>query len=175
MDYANVFRQTWAFPSSNPDATLQNSTAPSAKAVTPRCHLLELPTELRMMIWDYLLPSPKVLLAKKRDVTTDEDWENGITHRMQFYLEHHSGRSTLEVPLLAKVCRDTRAFLLDHGGFAFGKAGEGGIWWNAKADMLVIDSTWKEDDFKTHFDGMSGLQHVRHLALDTTQAADLAY
>ncbi|KAL2272820.1 hypothetical protein FJTKL_05980 [Diaporthe vaccinii] len=128
-----------------------------------------------MMIWETLLPSPKVLLAKRRDVTTDEDWENGTTHRMQFYLEHQSGQFKPQVPLLSKICQDSRAFLFDHGGFTFGKAGEGGIWWNAKADMLVIDSTWEDGDFVTQFDGMSGLQHVKHLALDITQAGNLAY
>lgn len=127
------------------------------------------------MIWGLLLPDPKVVLAKMRDVTTDEDWENGKTYRMQFYLEHYSSPSKLQVPLLSKICQDSRAFLFDHGGFAFGKAGEGGTWWNAKADMLVIDSTWEDGDFVTQFDGMSGLQHVKHLALDTTQAGDLAY
>lgn len=175
MHCTNVSPRTWAFPSSQPDATLQISTALVTKAVISRCCLLELPIELRMMIWGHLLPDPKVLLAKKRDATTDEDWENGIRDRIQFYLEHHSGRSKLEVPLLAKICQDTRAFLFDHGGFAFGKAGEGGIWWNAKADMLVINSSWEDGDFETEFDGMSGLHHVTNVALDTTQAADLAY
>ncbi|KAK7701658.1 hypothetical protein SLS64_010106 [Diaporthe eres] len=145
------------------------------ETATSHSRLLTLPIELRIMIWELLLPQPKVLLAKKRDLTTDEDWNNGITDRMQFYLEHHSGQSKPQVPLLSKICQDSRAFLFDHGSFAFGKAGEGGIWWNAKADILVIDSTWEDSDFVTQFDGMSGLQHVKHLALDTTQAGDLAY
>ncbi|KAK2603248.1 hypothetical protein N8I77_009719 [Diaporthe amygdali] len=128
-----------------------------------------------MMIWGLLIPSPKVLLAKKRDVTTEEDWENGISARTQFYLEHYSGKSNQQAPLLSKICRDSRDFLLGHGGFAFAKAGEGGVWWNSREDMLVIDFTWEDDDFVTQFDGMSGLQHVKNLALDTAQAGDLAY
>ncbi|KAG6354820.1 hypothetical protein INS49_003901 [Diaporthe citri] len=175
MDCSNVFLQTWTFPASQLDATLHNGTALVTRTVTSHSHLLTLPIELRMMIWGLLLPDPKVVLAKMRDVTTDEDWENGITNRMQFYLEHHSGQSKPQVPLLSKICQDSRAFLFDHGGFAFGKAGEGGIWWNAKTDMLVIDSTWEDGDFVTQFDGMGGLQHIKHLALNTTQAGDLAY
>lgn len=128
-----------------------------------------------MMIWEQLLPDPKVLLAKMRAVTTEEDLENGMTNRMQFYLEDHLGRSKLQVPILSNLCQDSRAFLSDFGGFAFGKDGDRGIWWNPKADMLVIDSAWGDEDFVTLFDGMNGLQLIKHIALDTTQAGDLAY
>lgn len=175
MDCTNISPPTWAFPAGQADASPQNGTDLATTAATSHSHLAKLPIELRMMIWGLLLPDPKVVLAKMRNVTTDEDWENGITDRMQFYLEHHSGQSKPQVPILSKICQDSRAFLSDHGGFAFGKAGEGGTWWNAKADILVINSTWEDGDFVTQFDGMSGLQYVKRLALDTTQAGDLAY
>lgn len=175
MDRTSAFLHTWTFPSSQMCVTVQETIGLATNAATPDCRLLKLPIELRMMIWDLLLPDLKVLLAKVRDVTTNEDWENGKTNRVQFYLEDHSGKSKPHVPLLSSICQDSRAFLFDHGGFAFGKAEEGGIWWNAKADTLVIDSTWDDVDFVTQFDGMSGLEHVKNLALDTNHAGDLAY
>lgn len=128
-----------------------------------------------MMIWEQLLPDPKVLLAKVRPVGTEEELESYMTSRVQFYLEDYLGRSKLQVPLLSNLCQDSRAFLSDFGGFAFGKDGDRGIWWNPKADMLVIDSESGDDELVALFDGMSGLQLIKHIALDTFHAGDLAY
>lgn len=175
MNWADVFRQAWAFSASEQHATTHISPELPPDKANSQAHLLALPIEIRMMIWEQLLPDPKVLLAKMRPVGTDKELESIMTSRMQFYLEDYRGRSKLQVPLLSNLCQDSRAFLSDFGGFAFGKDGDRGIWWNPKADMLVIDSTWEDEDFVTLFDGMSGLQLIKHIALDTTQAGDLAY
>lgn len=174
MNCTDIFRPTWAFPGHEQHTMAHNSPALAPDKANSQAHLLALPIEIRMMIWEHLLPDPKVLLAKIWAMGT-EDLENGITNRIQFYLEDYLGRSKFQVPLLYNICQDSRAFLSDFGGFAFGKAGDRGIWWNPKADMLVIDSTWDDEDFVTLFDGMSGLQLIKHIALDTTQAGDLAY
>ncbi|KAJ0115074.1 hypothetical protein J7T55_001483 [Diaporthe amygdali] len=137
--------------------------------------LLKLPIELRWTIWELLLPEPKVLLAKKRDIATDEDWARGVTSRPQFYLEPCPGCASPSHPLLAKICRDSRDFLSLHGGFAFGNPGEGGLWWNKKKDVLVIDHTWEHEPYTSIFDDMTGLENIGHVALDATQAADMAY
>lgn len=102
-------------------------TRPSHQSLAPTA-LFRLPPEIRHMIYKYLIPPPKAIRAASFHRPT----------KPEFYTGNH-----LLQPILAQLCAETRAFILNHGTYIFNKSDtESGLWWNPKHDVLVFEQEW---------------------------------
>lgn len=148
------------------------------------------------MIWNLLLPeSKKVVTAtthrievqtEQPDHMCQKQKKHGkcghkpkavVTHRLTFNPYQSYG-----VPILLHICQETRYHLLPRGNlisfpnqFAADLPQQRALWWNFK-DTLVFDSSWHKERLRDELlTAVTGLEHVRHIALTKDQAHSLGY
>lgn len=121
-----------------------------------------LPIEVRLMIWELLLPGRRLLKARTRP---DPDVPGGIL----FYIPH-------KTPILAQICVETRLLLHKHGVLTFSMlGGEPQCWWNPKDDVLFFDHKIRPSVAKWALRWVLGLRNVRNIALDQDHARSLYF
>lgn len=121
-----------------------------------------LPIEIRLMIWELLLPGRRLLKARTRP---NPDVPCGIL----FYIPH-------KPPILGQICVETRLFLHKHGVLTFSMlGGKPQCWWNPKDDVLFFDHKIRPSDAKWALLRVLGLGDVRNIALDQDHARSLYY
>lgn len=159
--------------------------------------LLDLPFEIRSMIWKLLLPGRRVFQARAMyglaptvngDETTKTPrikslspdasrWMFRVSDFNQGTNEYSVVYRGIVIPILLKICRDSRNFALQHGGFAFGNRAysEPGMWWNPELDVLFFNYDWNLGKDTWALCGLSGLEHVRNIAIHSEQAMYICY
>lgn len=153
--------------------------------------LFRLPPELRIIIWELILPGKRLLRARAwygRDRASHlEDGSSKISRcqgRWYFRVydwdlsDVHGSWPDLEIPNVLAICQESRSVALRHGSFTFGrrdKSHDTGTWWNPNLDVLGFDHLW---DLKQHpwaLQHLQGLEHVKNLAIDERQAWTMCY
>ncbi|KAL1860271.1 hypothetical protein Daus18300_009325 [Diaporthe australafricana] len=135
-----------------------------------------LPAELRLMVWEYLLPGRRTLKAMARhgrprflsdECIASNDWEP----RWNFQIT-----SVVENPLLLRLCGESRAFALKKGHHVFFNIEykEPGMWWGPE-DVLLFNEEWLNKVHLNSLKDLSGLEHVQHIALDLEQSRYTAF
>ncbi|POS77882.1 hypothetical protein DHEL01_v203721 [Diaporthe helianthi] len=97
-----------------------------------RTSLFRLPSELRLMIWKFLVPDRKVLRA--RSCGTNLDPRRTDDRRFVFGFD-----TKVSQPIISQICAESRQCLLNHGNghFVFGLGHETGLWWGPQ-DVLLF-------------------------------------
>lgn len=173
------------------------SSLDSVAVTTPAMQgLFILPPELRSIVWGYLLPPPKILrpeakysYTKSQQRLAPEDrvprqWVLGFTqtplhppptnHDQRLRSQYFSVEC--KPPVLSQLCQESRRFILSHGSFIFGKgAADGGVWWNPQADTLLFTYEWSTRHESCALAGLTGLDQVRNVAIDSDQARYISY
>ncbi|KAI7779011.1 hypothetical protein LA080_001441 [Diaporthe eres] len=131
--------------------------------------LFHLPPELRLVIWKFLLPGRRVIKARSFGARLDPRRRDD--RRFVFGFD-----SKFSQPILSQICAESRQFLLNfgHGQFIFGLEGETGLWWGPE-DLLLFDQDWCIGWSTPSLEGLKGLDCVKNIALDSTQALYIYY
>lgn len=154
--------------------------------------LFRLPPELRIMIWELLLPEKRILRARAcygRDRASDLDDGsskkiNGCEGQWYFRVydwefdDDDGSYLTLETPSILTICKESRSVALRHGSFIFGRhddSHETGTWWNPKLDVLGFDQSWDLEQHLWALQHLQGLEHVKNVAIDERQAWSFCY
>lgn len=153
--------------------------------------LFRLPPELRLIIWELLLPGKRLLRARARygrDRTSQPDDGSSKTkgHQGRWFLRVYNWEmdddeclfSQLRTPIVLKICQESRKFALQHGSFIFGqcdKNRETGTWWNSELDVLGFDSSWNLELYPWALQNLQGLEHVKNVAIDEAHAWTVCY
>lgn len=152
--------------------------------------LFRLPPELRIMIWELLLPGKRLLRARAwfgrdRRSRLDDGSSNikGCQGRWNFRVSDwllcdvEGDFPMLITPTVLKICKESRIIALRHGFFIFGQRGsqETGTWWNPDLDVLGFDRSWDMDQHPWALAQLDGLEHVKHVAIDERQAWTVCY
>lgn len=134
-----------------------------------RTSLFRLPPELRLMIWKLLLPGRRVLKARSSGASMDP--RRSDDRRFVFGFDSKASQ-----PILSQICAESRQYLLvfGHGQFIFGLEGETGLWWGPK-DVLLFDEDWCLGWSTPSLENLNGLDCVKNIALDSTQALHIYY
>lgn len=170
------------------DGSVSSNTGP---VVQNQHGLFRLPPELRLMIWELLLPGKRLLRGRAwygRDRTDQLDHDSlnikGCQGRWYFrvYIWEIADREgyylRLRIPTVLKICRESRNVALQHGSFIFGQRNnsrETGTWWNPDLDVLGFDDSWNLDQHRWALAQLYGLEHVKHVAIDERQAWTVCY
>lgn len=174
------------------DHHLDGSVLSDTGAVTQNQRgLFRLPPELRIIIWELLLPGRRVLRARARygrDRTSHIDDGslniNGRQGRWNFrvrdWLLWDVGGSfvtQVKTPTILQICKESRSIALRHGLFIFGQRGskDTGTWWNPDLDVLGFDHSWDLDQHPWALAQLDGLEHVKHVAIDEQGAWSVCY
>lgn len=151
--------------------------------------LFRLPPELRIMVWELPLPGQRLVLARAwcgRDEIRRLSTTEIKGHQSRWFFRVHDwvyGRSEYnelqpEIPTVLQICRESRSVAFRHGSFIFGqqdKSHETGMWWNPELDVLGFDQSWDLDLHPWALARLSGLEHVKRVAIDETQACYFFY
>lgn len=131
--------------------------------------LFRLPPELRLAIWKFLLPGRKVVRARSCGATLDP--RRTDDRRFVFGFD-----SKVSQPILSRICAESRQYLLDYGQgqFVFGLGDEAGLWWGPQ-DVLLFAQDWCLKWSTPSLQGLKGLDYVKKVALDATQAEYIYY
>ncbi|KAJ0116059.1 hypothetical protein J7T55_005005 [Diaporthe amygdali] len=170
-------------PNTNQELAAQGTVAQG------RTCLFRLPLELRIMIWELILPGKRALRARagfrhvvnshressSRDVKGCQgEWFIRV-HDWNF---RYDNDFELEIPKILQICRESRGVALQHGSFVFrhrGNIHDTGIWWNSDLDVLGFDKSWDLDLHRWALGHLDGLEHVKHVAIDENQARSFWY
>lgn len=153
--------------------------------------LFRLPPELRLMIWELLLPGKRLLQARAwygpdRTIGPDNGASKIKGRQGKWYFRVYDwdirdwaySRKCLKIPNVLTICRESRNVALRHGSFIFGqldKSHETGTWWNPDLDVLGFDETWDLDQHQWALAHLHGLEHVKRVAIDERQAWTVCY
>lgn len=150
--------------------------------------MFRLPPELRIVIWELLLPGRRLLGAKAWSGTHRSASLNSGSRRnkeCRWFFHVHDWdclrsweNKSLEVPILLQICAESRSVALQHGQFIFGRRDDQtdtGTWWNSDLDVLVFDLSWNIHHHSWALSGLQGLEHVKHLAIDEEQDIDVVF
>lgn len=131
--------------------------------------LFRLPPELRLMIWELLLPDGRMLKARSSGASKDP--RRSDDRRFVFGFD-----CKVSQPILSQICAESRQYLLDHGNgqFIFGLEGEAGFWWGPD-DVLLFDEEWCLRWATPSLEALKGLDLVKNIALDANQARYIYY
>ncbi|KAG6357188.1 hypothetical protein INS49_015066 [Diaporthe citri] len=153
--------------------------------------LFRLPPELRIIIWELLLPGERILRARARfgrdrrnplDNGSSKTKKRRGTWHFRVYkweigdYEGHFLR--LPIPTVLEICRESRQVALRHGSFIFGQRDnvrEAGTWWNPDLDVLAFDHSWDLDQHPWALEELYGLEHVKNIAIDEQLAWTFRY
>lgn len=153
--------------------------------------LFRLPPELRIMIWELLLPGKRLLRARAwfgRDRRSRlDDGSSKIKNRrgtwhfrvFEWEMVDYTGRFLeLPIPTVLKICRESRQVALRHGSFIFGQRDEireTGTWWNPDLDVLGFDHQWDLEQDPWALEELQGLEQVKNVAIDERIAWTFRY
>lgn len=153
--------------------------------------LFRLPPELRIIIWELILPGKRLLRARAwygRDrashLESGSSKISSCTGRWYFRVyDWVSGDIDgswlgLEIPNALVICQESRNIALRHGSFIFGrcdKSHDTGTWWNPNLDVLGFDHLWDLNQHPWALQHLQGLEHVKNLAIDERQAWTMCY
>lgn len=152
----------------------QKKTAPSQDTAVLSCEgfaktdaeasisLLGLPAEIRLMVWQQLLPGRRVFSVRTTD--TSEPY----TARLRF-------DGQLRQPVLSQICQESRDFILRQGAFIFKNGSDGGFWWSTEDDVLLIDYQCALGALSHALIGLEGLEVIQNIAVDSYQAVALKW
>lgn len=124
--------------------------------------LLGLPPEIRLMIWELLLPGRRILSIRTR-------------HQDVRQKTHLAFNGLPSQPVLSQICRESRHFILRRGAFAFKNGNDGGFWWSPEGDVLLIDQNCHLASLSKTLEDLDGLDMIRNIALDVYQAVALQW
>lgn len=124
--------------------------------------LYRLAPELRLMIWQLLLPGRRVLSVRTRN---ESDPQNA-----RLVLEGHPRQ-----PILSQICQESRNFILRRGRFVFKNGDDGGFWWNAEDDVLLVDYHCSLGPLSYALEDLDGLRMIQKIAVDSFQAVALKW
>ncbi|KAK2597904.1 hypothetical protein N8I77_012657 [Diaporthe amygdali] len=127
--------------------------------------LFRLPPEIRLMIWELLLPGRRVLRARTKPASGQQ------TPDAQISCLEFDGHP--KQPVLSQICQESRAFILDRGKFIFTNGIDGGFWWSTEQDVFLIDHECRLGLVSGALMGLDGLTMVRNIAVDSSQARQL--
>lgn len=183
MVYIDHHLDSLSTPDTNQELAAQGTVAQG------RPCLFRLPLELRIMIWELILPGKRVLRARarfrhvvkshressSRDVKGCQGEWSFRVHDWNFRYDYDFG---LEIPKILQICRESRDVALQYGSFVFRQRDnihDTGIWWNSDLDVLGFDKSWDMDLHKWALARLNGLEHVKHVAIDENQAWSFLY
>lgn len=119
--------------------------------------LFRLPAEIRLMVWQQLLPGRRVFSVR---TTNDHDPQRA---RLRF-----EGPS--RHPILLQICQESRGFILCKGAFIFKNGNDGGFWWNTEDDVLLVDYHCALGPLSHTLESLDGLNMIQNIAVDSLQA-----
>lgn len=153
--------------------------------------LFRLPPELRLMIWELILPGKRILRARAwygRGWTSllDDDSSKieGDLGRWYFkvydwkFRDTDGSRLRLGIPEILEICKESRNVALRHGSFIFGrrdKSRDTGTWWNSELDVLGFDDSWNFHQHPWALRNLQGLERVKNVAIDEKHAWTFCY
>lgn len=178
-------------PDTNHGSPGSNHLAAQGVVVQNQRGLFRLPPELRIVIWELLLPGRRILRARARygrdrtgniDVRSSKikgrqgswhfrvyDWDFG---------DYEGSWLQLDIPNVLAICRESRGVALRNGSFIFNrpdKSCETGTWWNPDLDVLGFDDSWDLKQDPWALTQLQGLEHVKNIAIDERQAWTFCY
>lgn len=124
--------------------------------------LFVLPPEIRLMVWQLLLPGRRVLSVRTRN-------ESGAQNA-RLALEGQPRQ-----PILSRICQESRNFILRCGAFVFRSGNDGGFWWNAEDDVLLVDHHCTLGPLSRALEDLDGLSMIQNIAVDSYQAVALKW
>lgn len=119
--------------------------------------LFRLPAEIRLMIWQQLLPGRRVFSVRTTDVSDPQSARLGFEGQPR-------------QPILSQICHESRDFILRQGEFIFKNGNEGGFWWSTEDDVLLIDYQCALGPLSYALEGLDGLNTIPNIAVDSYQA-----
>lgn len=153
--------------------------------------LFRLPPELRVIIWELLLPGKRLVRARAwygwdRTGHLDNGSSNMTSLQGRWYFRVYGWEikdveglfSQLHVPTVLQICMESRGVALRHGTFIFGqrdKSHETGIWWNPDLDVLGFDPSWDLNQHSWALRHLQGLEKVKNVAIDEALAWTFCY
>lgn len=119
--------------------------------------LSRLPAEIRLMVWQQLLPGRRVFSVR---TTNGSDPQSG---RLRFEGQPRQ-------PILSQICQESRDFILRQGAFIFKNGGDGGFWWSTEDDVLLLDYHCALGPLSYALESLDGLKMIQNIAVDSYQA-----
>lgn len=145
--------------SASRDVATSTGEAFVSTSAEPSINLFNLPPEIRLMIWQLLLPGRRVLSIRTR-LGHDSDPQNA-----RLVLEGQPRQ-----PVLLQICQESRDFILGRGAFVFKSGDDGGFWWSAEDDVLLVACQWSLGPLSYALAGLDGLGLILNIAVDSYQA-----
>lgn len=153
--------------------------------------LFHLPPELRIIIWELILPGKRLMRARAwygwdRTGHLDNGSSSKTSLQGRWYFRVYGweikdieGRYLkLEIPSVLQICMESRGVALRHGTFIFGqrdKSHETGTWWNPDLDVLGFDQSWDLNQHSWALRHLQGLKNVKNVTIDETHAWTFCY
>lgn len=119
--------------------------------------LFRLPAEIRLMVWQQLLPGRRVFSVRTNDVSDPQ------SARLRFEGQPRQ-------PILSQICQESRDFILRQGAFIFKNGNDGGFWWNTEDDVLLVDYHCALGPLSYALESLDGLNMIQNIAVDSYQA-----
>ncbi|KAH8755109.1 hypothetical protein F5883DRAFT_180865 [Diaporthe sp. PMI_573] len=181
MVYINHCLDSPGSPGINTEIGILHHVAVQDINMKGRRGLFHLPLELRIVIWELLLPGKRLLRAQAwygRDRTKEIKGRKGrwFFRVYDWDFDKDGTMFYLEVPVVMRICRESRSIALQHGSIIFGNDyDDAGTWWNSDRDVLGFDHAWEFDQHPQALTDLRGLNRVKHIAVDERQARYFGY
>lgn len=130
----------------------------------------DLPTEVRCMIWEMVLPGQRFFgahLTLFPDMDNPEKMHPRDDALKEVRLVLFQGKGRLDPPVLSTICQESRCVLQQHAKLVFSTGTRNpGLWWMPETDVLGFCQEYFPEKEVGRLQDLQGLEHIQHVFLD---------
>lgn len=139
----------------------------------------DLPTEVRCMIWEMILPGQRFFRAHLTLFPNMDNPEktyprDDALKEVRLVLLQRKGR--LDPPVLSAICQESRCVLQQHAKLVFSTGTRNpGLWWMPETDVLGFCQAELPEKEVGRLQDLQGLEHIQHVFLDFEYSLSVSF